>query len=228
MIKNYRNYIWFSLSIDIRFINCNGLVWLYIEPTPKHYESDYKLQKFNRDPKKFKISVGLALFEHFYIIVLAVMLFLVMSPYSIMLGIVCNIFRGAEGAIQVYIEKDYWKLLNIAERYSDASNLEKTHLMESYKDILKTKSMRFLYAIVGWAVGTFALSIVLVTYALVIPFIGWFGLIVNILIGFANGMILLKPEVKAYEALSTGSGMLAILFEILIGIALIWFPPVIT
>jgi hypothetical protein len=68
---------------------------------------------------------------------------------------------------------------------------------------------------------------VLITYGLTIPFIGWLGLIAGVLIGFANGMRLLKPDVKAYEGLSSGSGMLAILFEIIIGISLIWFPPII-
>ena len=80
---------------------------------------------------------------------------------------------------------------------------------------------------VGWSIGTLAFSIVLVTYALAIPFIGWLGIIDSILIGFANGMKLVKPDVKAYEAMSSISGILSILFEILIGISLMFFPPII-
>ena len=79
---------------------------------------------------------------------------------------------------------------------------------------------------VGWSIGTLALSIVLVTYALAIPFIGWLGIIASILIGFANGMVIIKPDVKIYENLSSFSGLLAILFEILIGISLLFFPPI--
>lgn len=199
-----------------------------LEPTQKHYESDYKLQDFNNNPKKFKISVGLALIEHSCVVILAIMLFFVISPYNILLGIICIIFRGWEGSIQVYNEKDYRSLFNIAKQYSMSSGEEKLSLMDSYCSILKTKSKRFATAMVGWSIGTFALSIVLVTYALVIPFIGWLGIIASILIGVANVMRLAKPEIKAYETLSSISGLLAILFELLIGIALLFFPPIVS
>jgi len=198
-----------------------------LEPTPKHYESDEKLQNFNNNPKKFKIGVGLALIEHFCVITLAIMLFFVISPYSILAGIVLIIFRVAEGAIQVYIEEDCSSLLNIARKYSVASGTEKDSLMDSYRNILRVKSSRFAFAMVGWSIGTLAFSIVLVTFALAIPFIGWLGIVASILIGFANGMNLIKPDVKAYETLSSISGLLVILFEVLIGISLLFFPPII-
>ncbi|MFX0175216.1 MAG: DUF4386 family protein [Candidatus Hodarchaeota archaeon] len=198
-----------------------------LEPTPKHYESDYKLQNFNNNPKKFKMGVGIALIEHFCVITLAIMLFFVISPYNMILGIVLVIFRVAEGSIQVYIEKDYWKLINIAVKYSSTSDAEKRSLMDSYRNILHTKSNRFAFAMIGWSIGTLMFSIGLVTYGLAIPFIGWLGFATSILIGFANGMKLVKPEVKAYESLSSFSGILAILFEVLIGIALMFFPPII-
>jgi hypothetical protein len=198
-----------------------------LEPTPKHYDSDYKLQDFNKNPKKFKIGVGIALIEHFCVITLAIMLFFVISPYNTILGIVLIIFRVAEGSIQVYIEKDYWKLLNIAIKYSSISDTEKGSLMDSYRNILHTKSNRFAFAMIGWSIGTLAFSIVLVTYGVAIPFIGWLGISASILIGFANGMKLVKSEVKAYDTLSSISGILAILFEVLIGIALMLFPPII-
>ena len=114
-----------------------------LEPTPKHYESDYKLQKFNKDPKLFKTGLGLALIEHICVITLAIMLFFVIYPYNILLGIVCVLFRVTEGAIQVYIEKDYWGLLNISKKNSLASGAEKNSLMDSYRNILKKKSRRF-------------------------------------------------------------------------------------
>jgi len=87
-----------------------------LEPTPKHYESDAKLLKFNNNPKKFQISVFLALIEHFSVIVLPIVLFIVFSSYNIILGIIWVIFRVAEGSIQVYNEKDYWGLLNLAKQ----------------------------------------------------------------------------------------------------------------
>ncbi|MFX1501368.1 MAG: DUF4386 family protein [Promethearchaeota archaeon] len=223
--------IWISgfLYLLILVLQIAMAVFGYIlEPTPKHYESDYKLQSFNTNPKKFKISVGLALIEHFCVIALAIMLFFVINPYSILLGTLCIIFRVAEGSIQVYIEKDYWGLLDLAVRYSAASGKEKDSLMDSYRSILKTKSSRFAFAMIGWSIGTFAFSIVLISYALAIPFIGWLGFVTGILIGFANVMKLVKPNVNVYESLSSISGLLAILFEILIGISLMFFPPIIS
>jgi len=199
-----------------------------LEPTPKHYESDYKLQNFNKDPKKFKIGVGIALIEHFCVITLAILLFFVISPYSLLFGIVLIIFRVAEGSIQAYVEKDYWRLLNIAKKYSITSNMEKNSLMDSYRSILQTKSLRFSYAMICWSIGTFAFSIVLVTFGMALPFIGWLGIIASILIGFANVMKVIKPDVKAYETLSSISGLLSILFEVLIGISLLFFPPIIS
>ena len=198
-----------------------------LEPTPKHYESDYKLQNFNKDPKKFKIGFGIALIEHFCVIALAILLFFVISPYSILPGIICVIFRVTEGAIQVYNEKDYWGLLNIAKKYSVTSGTEKDSWMDSYRNILQTKSRRFAFAMIGWSIGTLAFSIVIVIYGTAISFIGWLGIVAAILIGFANVMILIKPDVKAYGAISSISGLLAILFELLIGISLLFFPPVI-
>ncbi|MFW9783818.1 MAG: DUF4386 family protein [Candidatus Heimdallarchaeota archaeon] len=194
-----------------------------LEPTAKHYETDYKLQNFNKDPNKFKIGVGLALIEHFCVITLAILLFLVISPYNILLGIVLIMFRGAEGAIQVYIEKDYWLLLKIAEEYSSVSGAERESLWDSYRSILKTKNSRFGFAMIGWSIGTLAFSIVLVTFEVAPFYIGWLGVATGILIGFANGMRLLKPDVKAYEAVSSFSGLLAIVFEILIGGWLLFF-----
>jgi len=175
------------------------------------------------NPKRFKIGFGLALIEHICVITLAIMLFFVISPYCILPGIVCVIFRVAEGSIQVYNEKDYWGILNIAGRYSAASGAEKDSLMDSYCNILKTKSYRFAFAMIGWSIGTLAFSIVIVTYGLALPFIGWLGIVTSILIGFANGLKLIKPDVKAYETISSISGLLAILFEVIIGGWLLFF-----
>jgi len=95
--------------------------------------------------------------------------------------------------------------------------------MDSYRSILKTKSRRFAYAMIGWSVGTLAFSLALIIYGLTLPLIGWLGFITSILIGIANGMKLVKPDVKAYGAVSSFSGLLAILFEVLIGGSLLIF-----
>ncbi len=122
-----------------------------LEPTAKHYESDAKLLTFNNNPKMFKIGFTLALIEHFSVITLAIMLFFVINPYNIILGVILISFRVVEGSIQVYLEKDYWGLLGIAKQYSSASGTEKDSLFESYRSILHTKSDRFSYAMIAWS-----------------------------------------------------------------------------
>ena len=195
-----------------------------LEPTPKHYESDAKLLNFNSNPKKFQISVVIALIEHFSVITLPIILFIVFSFYNIILGIVWMVFRIAEGLIQVYNEKDYWGLLNIAKKYSVSSDAEKNPLIDSYHTILKAKSFRFAFAMICWSVGTLAFSIVLVTYVGVTPpFIGWLGIAASITIGFANVAKLLKPNFKVYETMSSIFGLLAIVFELIIGGWLIFY-----
>jgi len=194
-----------------------------LEPMPKHYESDAKLQNFDNNPKRFKISVVLALIEHFSIIALVMVLYIAFSPYNIIFGIVWTIFRMGEGLIQIYIEKDYWGLLNIAKKYSATSGTEKDSLFDSYCSILQTKSSRFVFAMICWSIGTLAFSILLVTYEVVPLFIGWLGIIASIFIGFLNGINLVKPNLKVYEVLSSIGGLVSILFEILIGGWLLFF-----
>jgi hypothetical protein len=45
-------------------------------------DSNTKLQKINDNPNKFKIGIALALIDRVNIIVLAIMLFIVFSPYN--------------------------------------------------------------------------------------------------------------------------------------------------
>ncbi|MFX1590711.1 MAG: DUF4386 domain-containing protein [Promethearchaeota archaeon] len=194
-----------------------------LEPTAKHFNSDAYLPKFNNNPKKFQISFVLALIEHFCVITLAIMLFIAFSHYNIILGIVLIIFRIAEGSIQVYSEKDYYRLLNIAKQYSATSGKEKESLSDSYRNILQTKSSRFAFTMISWSIGTLAFSIVLITYGVAPPFIGWLGIVASISIGFFNVIKLVKPNSKVYEVLSSICGLLAILFEVLIGGWLLFF-----
>ncbi|NVM18444.1 MAG: DUF4386 domain-containing protein [Candidatus Lokiarchaeota archaeon] len=194
-----------------------------LEPTPKHYESDAKLLNFSKNPEKFKLSIAFALIEHFCVIILPIMLFIAFSSYNIILGIVWMVFRIAEGSIQVYNEKDYWGLLDLAKKYSDTSGAKKDSLFDSYRITLKRKSSRFAFAMICWAIGTLAISIMLVTYGVTPPFIGWLGIAASIAIGFANVAKLLKPNFKVYETLSSIFGILSIVFEIMIGGWLIFY-----
>ena len=183
------------------------------------YDPDADLQKINKNPKKFQTSIILALIEHGCVIALAVMLFIVFSPYSLVLGIVCIVFRMGEGLIQYINEPNYWKLINIANQYSGTSGAEKTSLSELARTIFKAKDTRFKFAMICWSIGTLAYSIVIVTSEVVPQIIGWLGIIASILVGFSTGIKLVK--LRDFTAIG---GLTAILFEVIIGGWLLFSP----
>jgi uncharacterized membrane protein len=102
-------------------------------------DSDTKLQKINKDPRRFKIGTMLIIIEHIGIISLAVMLFLAFNSYSLILAVVWTISRITEGLIQIYNKKSYWGLLSIGKQYSGASGAEQKSLSDLACSILKTK-----------------------------------------------------------------------------------------
>ncbi|MBY8989557.1 MAG: DUF4386 domain-containing protein [Candidatus Lokiarchaeota archaeon] len=190
-------------------------------------DSDAELQKINDDPKKFQISIGLALIHNVIVITLTIMLFIVFGPpYNIILGIVWTIFRIGEGLILSYNDKNYGSLLNISRKYSDTSGAEKSSLSDLARTITKTKSSRFDFAMIFWSIGTLAFSIMLVTYGVVPPLIGWLGIVASIFVGFADGIKFVKPNAidsKVFKVLFSIGGLVAILFEVLIGGWLLFF-----
>lgn len=183
------------------------------------YDPDKDLKKINKNPKKFKIGIALALLEHGCVIALTILLFINFSPYSLSLGIVWGIFRTGEGLIQFYNEPFYWKLINIAKKYSAVSGAEKKSLIDRAHSIFKGKDTRFKYAMICWSVGTLAFSIVLVNSGFVTVFIGWLGIIASILVGFGTAIKLVKPKIK----FAMIGALFAILFEIIIGAWLVYY-----
>ncbi len=187
------------------------------------WDSVAQLQKINKNPTKFRISVVLILIEHFSIVCLAVTLFIAFSPYNLILGIVWCIFRIGEALIQIYDKKNYWGLLNIAIKYSDTSGTEKDALIDSGRNILKTKEFRFAIAQILFFIGTLAYSILFVTYGVVPIIIGWFGIVASILYGFGNGIFLIKSN---FKILWNIGGLLIFLFEVVLGGWLLFFSPI--
>ncbi len=185
---------------------------------------DAKLQKFNNAPNKFQISMVLSLIHNLSVIALPIMLFIVFSPYNILLGIVWTTFRIGEGLILIYNDINYRGLLNIARQYSVASGTEKNSLSDFGRTIFLKNSSRFTFGMVLWAIGTLAYSILFVIYGVVPPIIGWLGIVASIFVGFYNGIKLVKPNIKGVliTFLSIGA-LLAILFELIIGGWLLFF-----
>jgi hypothetical protein len=177
------------------------------------YDPDADLKKINKNSKKFKIGIVLALLEHGSVIALTILLFMVFSTYNILLGIVVLIFRIGEGLIQFFNEPNYWSLIKIAQQYSVGRGAEKNSLSALAYSLFKIKGTRFKFAMICWSIGTLAFSIVLVTSGVVPDIIGWLGIVASILVGFGTGIKLVKPNFKG-EVIG---GLSAILFEIIIG-----------
>ncbi|RLI34220.1 hypothetical protein DRO66_09170 [Candidatus Bathyarchaeota archaeon] len=105
----------------------------------------------------------LALLQHVSIIGLAIMLFIVFSPYNLILGIAGTIFRIGEGLIQIYNEINTWGLFNLARQYSGISGAEKNALIDLGLIILQTKNSIWTLATTLYGIGILAYSILFVT-----------------------------------------------------------------
>ncbi len=185
------------------------------------YDSEADLQKINKNPRKFQMSIVLALVEHGSVIALTIVLFIAFGPYSLLLGIVLLIFRIGEGLIQFYNEPSYWGLINIAGQYSGSSGAERASLSDLACATFKAKDTRFKFAMILWSIGTLAFSIVLVTSGVVPHVIGWFGIGASILVGFSTGTKLARLNLRDFTAIG---GLTAILFEVVIGGWLLFSP----
>ena len=192
-----------------------------VEQTLSDLDSDAKLQKINKDPKKFKISILLALIDHVSVISIAVLLFFAFSPVNIILGITWVFFRAGEGLVQIYNKKNYWGLLSIARQYSGTNDAEKNALIGLGRSILKRKNSSWAFSQILFSIGTLAYSILFVTYGVVPTIIGWFGIVASIPFGFGSGIILAKPN---FKVLLQFGGLLVLLFEIVLGGWLLFSP----
>lgn len=183
-----------------------------------------KLQQINESPKKFKIGVTFILIEHLGIIALAVMLFIALNTYGLILALILIISRTGEGLIQIYYKKYYWGLLNIARQYSGTAGSGNNALIEAGRSILKTKSSSFSFAQLLFSVGTLAYLILFISNGVVPVFIGWFGIVATVLYGMGNGIILVKP---GSSVLLKVGGLLILLLEIVLGGWLLFDPNIV-
>ncbi|MHA2207211.1 MAG: DUF4386 domain-containing protein [Candidatus Thorarchaeota archaeon] len=182
-------------------------------------DPDAKLQGIIDNPKRFRMSVYLALVEHGAIIALAIVMFVVFSPYSLILGSVWLIARTVEGLINYSNQKDYWELLDLSRQYSGASGDEKEAMSDSCRTIVETKNHRFSFAQVLFSIGTLSYSIVFVISGDILSIIGWFGIVASILYGLGNGIVFAKPK---NQVLALFGGLLIFIFEAVLGVWLVY------
>jgi hypothetical protein len=184
-------------------------------------DSEAKLTKITKDPKKFRIGVKLVIFEHIIIITLAIVLFIAFNSYSIILAIVWTISRVGEGAIQIYNKKTYLGLVDVAKQYSGSSGTGKQTLIDSGCSILKTKNFVFSLAQILFSIGTLSYCILFVIYEVVPQIIGWFGLVAGFIYLFGNGIRFAKPN---FNALWNLGGLLIWIFELVLGGWMLFYP----
>jgi len=216
--------IWLSGFFFLFIIVTNLVSDLFGYKTLGDVDAESQLQFINKSPTKFKIGVIIILIEHLGIISLAITLLIAFSPYNIILGIIWCISRIIEALIQIYDKKNYWGLLNIAINYLDTSGAEKDALIESSNSIFNTKKFRFSIAQLFFSIGTLGYSILFVIYGVVPLFIGWFGIVASILYGLGSGMFLRKSPIKALWSIG---GLLILIFELTLGIWLLWYSVII-
>jgi hypothetical protein len=178
------------------------------------YDVEAELQKISSAPRKFKIRIALALIEHVSIIALAILLFIVFGPYSMVLGILWITTRIAEGLIHTLKEVKHWGLLELARQFSVAGDADKRALRESGGVILQAMDTRFTYAMILWSIGTLAYSILFICQGLTPPIIGWLGVLSSVSSGIGHGIRLARPD---HTILIAVGGLSAILFEVVIG-----------
>ncbi|MFX1596164.1 MAG: DUF4386 family protein [Promethearchaeota archaeon] len=212
--------IWLSGFFFLFIIITNLSSNIFGYKTVGDVDPEAQLQFINKSPTKFKIGVIIILIEHFGIISLAITLLIAFSPYNIILGIIWCISRIIEALIQIYDKKSYWGLLNLAIKYSDTSGAEKDVLIDSSNRIFKAKKFRFAISQLFFSIGTFGYSILFVIYGVVSLFIGWFGIVASILYGLGSGLFLRKSHIKAMWSIG---GLLILIFELILGIWLLWY-----
>lgn len=216
--------IWLSGFFFLFIIVTNLASDLFGYKTVGDVDVEAQLTFINKNPTKFKIGVGIILIEHLGIISLAITLFIAFSPYNIILGIIWCISRIIEALLQIYDKKSYWGLLNIAIKYSDTSGAEKNVLIDSSISIFETKKFRFAIAQLFFSIGTLGYTILFVTYGVVPLFIGWFGIVASIIYVLGSGLFLRKSHIKALWGIG---GLLILIFELTLGIWLLWYSVII-
>jgi hypothetical protein len=179
-------------------------------------DAENRLRIINEDPKRFKLSIVIALISHISIFLIAGLLFLSFSQYDKSLALIGTIFRFGEGAILVYHEIKFLMLLNLAKEYVIAGDVEHRALSTS-KMILQKKSHQVILAFNFLAIGTLLYSILfLSSRAIPLP-IGWLAFTASVLSVIGTGIVLVKPKLRQFASVI----ILLMLFELTFGVWLI-------
>lgn len=183
----------------------------------KEEEAGNKLQIIYENPKRFKLSIIIALISHISIFIIAGMLFLSFSQYDQSLAFFGTIFRLGEGAILVYNELKFLTLLNLAKIFVTTGDVEHQALSTS-KILLQKKSYQVMLAFNFLAIGTLLYSILFLSSGAIPLPIGWIAFTASVLSIIGTGIVLVKPKLRQYASVI----ILLMLFEITFGVWLLF------
>lgn len=176
-----------------------------------------KLVAISENPRKFKIGVFFVIAEHCVIILLALSLYLAYGTLNPMLGIMWCVFRITEAGIQLYDKCNYWRLRSLAQQYSQG---DLTVITKGTK-ILQTRYRRFSIAQLCFSAGTFTYSLLFILNDLVPLWLAWGGLVSSLIYAVGNLFSFNRSSMHPLWALS---GLLIFLFELTLGVWLLFFP----
>ena len=123
------------------------------------------------------------------------------------------VFRTAEGLIQIYYKKDYYKFLDLSKQYSAADEIGKSSLIETGQKILETKNKIFEITQILFSIGTLSYSVLFVAYDVLPLYIGWFGIMSAVIYG-TGSCIKLKTD---SQAVWNVGGLLILIYELVLG-----------
>jgi hypothetical protein len=172
-----------------------------------------KFRSIHDNQRRFKTGFWLIVIEHVFLVGLAIALFVAFSKYNMALMVTLLVFRTAEGLIQIYYKKDYYKFLDLSEQYSAAGSTGKDSMVKTGLKILETKNRIFTIAQVFFAIGTLSYSVLFVAYNILPLYIGWFGIVSAVIYGAGSGVKLITGS----QAVWNIGGLLILVYELILG-----------
>jgi hypothetical protein len=172
-----------------------------------------KFKEICNNPRRFRTAFWLIVIEHVFLIAVAIALFAAFNEYNIVLAVTWLVFRSAEGLIQIWYKKDYYKFLGLSEQYSAAGESGKDSLVKTGQQILEIKNKIFTFAQILFSIGTLSYSVLFVAYKVLPLYIGWSGIATAVIYG-AGSAIKLKT---GSQAVWNVGGLLILVYELVLG-----------
>lgn len=172
-----------------------------------------KFKAIHDNQRRFKTGFWLIVIEHVFLIGLAIALFAAFSRFNTALAVTWLVFRTAEGLIQIYYKKDYYRFLDLSERYSDAGETGNDSLEKTGLEILGTKNRIFTITQVLFSIGTLSYSVLFVVYNVLPLYIGWFGIAAAVIYGAGSAV---KMKTGSQAVWNIG-GLLILVYELVLG-----------